>query len=138
MGSPTTINLCGWVQLDATHHEFGVTDMQRCALIAHDKKRFELLALKLDAHAWKPAMTRAAFGHSIPWLEYRMIMHTLDDYEVRALPAMVHGTKFFNLQGILDAGLNAGRTLCRFNMIPHFDARAEMGQRFDDGKSLVF
>ena len=67
-----------------------------------------------------------------------MIMHTLDDHEVRALPAMVHGTKFFNLQGVLDAGLNAGRTNCMSNMIPHFDARAEMGQRFDDWNSLVF
>ena len=65
-------------------------------------------------------------------------MHTLDDYEVRALPPMVHGTKFFNMQGIIDAGLNAGRTFCMFNMIPHFDARAEMGQRFDDWNSLVF
>ena len=83
-------------------------------------------------------MVRASSGHSIPWLEYGMILHTLDEYEVHALPAMVHGTKVGNLPGILDQGLNAGRTFCMFNMIPHYDARSEMGQRFDDWNSLVF
>ena len=67
-----------------------------------------------------------------------MILHTLDEYEVHALPAMVHGTHFLNMQGILDAGLNAGRSFCMVNMIPHFDARAGFGQRFDDWNSLVF
>ena len=65
-------------------------------------------------------------------------MHALDDYEVRALPAMVHGTKFSKMQGVLGAGLNAGRSFCMFTMIPHFDARAGFGQRFDDWNSLVF
>ena len=53
-------------------------------------------------------------------------------YDVRALPAMVHGTKFFNMRGILDKGLNAARAFCILNMIPHYDERAGLGQRFDD------
>ena len=67
-----------------------------------------------------------------------MILHILDEIEVQALLAMVHGTKCVNLPGILDGGLNAGREFCMFNMIPHYDARSEMGQRFDDKNSLVF
>ena len=110
-----------------------------CGLIAHDKKkRFELLALKLDETSYQPALIRATSGHSIHWLEYNKMLYTLNEYDVQALLAMVHGTKFMSLAGILDGGLNAGREFCMFNMIPHYDARSERGQRYDDWNSLVF
>ena len=137
--NPTLINRFGWVELDTIQRVFKVSRTQMCGLIAHDKKkRFELLALKLDNASYQPALLRATSGHSIHWLEYTKMLYTLSEYDVQALPAMVHGTKFLSLAGILDGGLNAGREFCMFNMIPHYDARSERGQRFDDWNSLVF
>ena len=51
---------------------------------------------------------------------------------------MVHGANFPAIQGMLERGLMVGRAFCMFNMIPHFDKRAGVGQRFDDGNSLVY
>ena len=136
------INAFGWVLIDEVLRYRKISERQLLSIVAHDdKRRYELAATKVRGLArdvWIPWAMRATSGQSIPWLSHSAMYTRLDCALVAGLPAMVHGTVHTRLSSILWEGLRPDRTFNMFNMIPHFDRRAGLGQRFDNWNSLIY